>query len=163
MEDVLDRVGNAEVLGLVQDVNLFGVRIERPARTANERPRLPKNCTILLRIDEIQTVPGEPDDESAHILQHLESGSDGQAILPVLADLSNSLNVLRKLGLSRHGDAPVTYMKPLSRADVAAATRQFSQHFGVAGLPATQRRWERTLYRWSKGWPKHLQRPGRSW
>ncbi len=94
MTRVLDRVGNEEVrvlvrdvLSIVQDINLFGLRLGKPNTVEPASPRLPEDCTILLMIDEIQTVPGGPDDEPAHILQHLEAGSNGRAILPVLAGL----------------------------------------------------------------------------
>ncbi len=163
LQTVMDRVGNGEVravlrsvLSLVRDVNILGLRLGAPP-AETEPPHLPQNCTILLMIDEIQTVPGGPDDAGAHILQRLESGSNGQAVMPVLAGLGNSHQVLQELGLSRHGDDAVTYMKALTRADIDEAVRQFIERFGVTATDEIQEIWKRTLYRWSRGWPKHLQ------
>ena len=164
MTRVLDRVGNEEVrvlvrdvLSIVQDINLFGLRLGKPNTVEPASPRLPEDCTILLMIDEIQTVPGGPDDEPAHILQHLEAGSNGPAILPLLAGLANSQHVLKKLGLSRQADDSITRLKPLTLDEIASATQKFITAFGIQATPAAQKLWERTLYRWSKGWSKHLQ------
>ncbi len=164
MTEVLDRVGNKEirvfvhdVLHLVHDVNLFGVRFGQAKDAPVTTPRLPMNCTILLMIDEIQTVPVSPDGEAAQVLQHLEAGCDGHAVMPVLAGLANSSNMLDRLGLSRQSDESITRLKPLSRTEVNEATGRFIKHFDIHATFDAQKLWERTLYRWSKGWPKHLQ------
>ena len=163
-QNVMDRVGHGEarevlrdVLSFVQDATIFGVRCGRPTADASDRLRLPKDCTILLMIDEIQAVPDDPKEAAAEALQLLESGSNGQPIMPVLAGLSNSRTVLYDLGLSRVGGRATRPIPPLTKAEVAHALQLFVAHFGLDATPVLQKCWARTLYRWSKGWPKHLQ------
>ena len=164
MTHVLDRVGNEDarvmlrdMLSFVRDINLFGLRLGKSDTREFTTLRLPKNCTILLMIDEIQTASGGPDGEPACILQELEAGSSNEAILPVLAGLANSSDHLDRLGLSRLSDDSITRLQPLSAAEVIAATEKFIAAFGIRATHAAQDLWTRTLYRWSKGWPKHLQ------
>ena len=164
VQDVMDRVGQGEVraflrdlLNIVKDATILGIRFGRSASSVAERPRLPRNCTILLMIDEIQTVSGGPDGPAAEVLQFLENGSDGQPILPVLAGLSNSRRVLNRLGMSRVGGSAMFPMSTLTKKDVKAVTNLFIDRFGITASTDMQTRWACTLYRWSKGWPKHLQ------
>ncbi len=160
---VLDRIGNEDVrvfvrklFSIVRDIDFFGLRLGRSDTREASLPRLPKNCTILLMIDEIQTATSDLD-AAAAVLQHLEAGSNGQAIMPVLAGLANSSDHLERLGLSRQADDSITYLKPLLPSEIVAATHRFITAFGIQSMPATRQLWARTLWRWSKGWPKHLQ------
>ncbi len=57
----------------------------------------------------------------------------------------------------RQADDSITRLKPLTLDEIASATQKFITAFGIQATPAAQKLWERTLYRWSKGWPKHLQ------
>ncbi len=115
-------------------------------------PQLPPNCAILLMIDEIQTVT--PSAKS--VLQYLEGGSDGLPILPVLAGLSTSAQILQQAGLSRMNGFAVYYPQPLSRDDVSQAARTFFRVFSLQASPAARTLWTQTIWNWSQGWPAHL-------
>ncbi len=152
--------GLTAIVGSLQELSVTadGFRYRRQINTPPaKKQKLPPNTAVLLLIDEIQTVLGGPDDEAAHVLQYLEGGSRGQPILPVLAGLSNSSRVLDRLGLSRIGGRAPQTMERLNKAEVAKAAQSFFDYFGIAGTTVEQERWARSLYRWSKGWPKHLQ------
>ncbi len=164
MQQAWDRIGNEEVrvamrtiLDHVRDIDFFGLRLGRSGTEAIKPLRLPDHCTLLLMIDEIQNLSDDPHDESARVLRNLEDGSHGQAILPVLAGLSNSVDRLMQKGLSRHAGRSAIGLRPLTFDQVILATRRFITRFHIQSMLNTQLLWERTLWRWSQGWPKHLQ------
>ncbi len=166
IEEIHDRLGNREarafvrnVLGAVQSVTVLGVGFQRAPKNdgGTDIPVIPTGCSILLMIDEIQTIDPTPNGPAARILQFLEGGSKGQPILPILAGLSNSRDILDSIGLSRTASQSVHSISSLSKAEVAKAVQLYIKHFGITATHTTCERWVRTLGRWSKGWPKHLQ------
>ncbi len=75
----------------------------------------------------------------------------------MLAGLANSGQVLERLGLSRIGGRASRRLATLKQDDVHQAVQRFIHHFGITATADDGDIWARTLYRWSKGWPKHLQ------
>ncbi len=167
IQDINDRIGNAEMrqfirdtLSVLQSVVVFGVGIQlrNTSKHPADMPRMPSHGTVLIMIDEIQTVTsGINPAEAEAVLQFLHGGSDGHPVLPVFAGLFDSLDEIRRAGLSRWSDAAIHRMKPLPHDEIRTAVCQFIDHFGITATPNCRDRWVDAVDRWSKGWPKHLQ------
>ncbi len=144
-------------LGRLQAGSVMGTGISLKPADAALQPQIPKGWAVLLMIDEIQQADPNPQGTAAAALVRLEGGSDGLPILPVLAGLSNSQTVLRAMGLSRLSSIAVQPLTRLTQADVSQALHQFINRYNVSVTLACQDLWARTLWRWSQGWPKHMQ------
>ncbi len=161
---VRDRIGLGPVRRIlrapfdyIQSAHIMGTGIDLKSDEIVVPPRIPKGWVVLLMLDEIQMVDPDPKGAAAAALIHLEGGSGGLPILPVLAGLSNSRRILDALGLSRIGGQAQRPIKKLGKEDVAVAVARFVRQFNITASSACQDRWSRILYRWSKGWPKHMQ------
>ncbi len=129
-----------------------GVDLKREIRL-----NVPTDFTILLLIDEVQTLDLIDSSEPAALLRRLHVGSDRYPILPVLAGLSNSTNVIETAGISRLGDGAIHRLPPLNDQEVQASMHLFATHFGIQGDPDLVERWGQIIGNWCDGWPKHLQ------
>ena len=122
----------------------------------------PKNCTILLLIDEIQSIAPDPDSDVANLLHTLHGGSEGYPILPVLAGLSNSTRVLQQIGIYRLGTNAEHYLQPLELSEVKESLVKFMDHFNVRTTPKLTAEWGDRIGGWVDGWPKHVENSMRS-
>ena len=163
INNLLQRVGLRKAGRLMGDIaQIFmslgvhgfsvGIDLKREIRL-----NVPTDLTILLLIDEVQTLDLIDSSEPAALLRRLHVGSDRYPILPVLAGLSNSTNVIETTGISRLGDGAIHRLPPLNDQEVQASMHLFATHFGIQGDPDLVERWRQIIGNWCDGWPKHLQ------
>ena len=134
-------------LGAVSSVSAFGFGVGLEHRS-KPTPIVPKNHTILLMIDEIQTIPADKNSDASKVLLRLHGGSNGYPILPVLAGLSNSIRVLQQIGIYRFGTDAEHFLQPLSSLEVKEAIGKFMDHFNVRTTPKLTSEWGD----WIGGW-----------
>ena len=123
-------------LQAISSISAFEVGIDLNHAMEN-KPLVPENHTILLMIDEIQSIPADKESEVAKVLLRLHAGSNGYPILPVFAGLSNSSAVLQQIGISRLGRNVERHLEPLSLSEVKESVEKFMTYFHVktnAGL-----------------------------
>ena len=126
------------------------------------KPALPKNHTILMMIDEIQSIPIDKNSEVTQVLQQLHTGSRSYPILPVFAGLSNSISVLQQNNISRFGTNAERTLAPLGKSEVIEAVEKFMDYFHVTTNPILTLSWAKRTHEWSEGWPKHVENTMRS-
>ncbi len=126
------------------------------------KPALPKNYTILMMIDEIQSIPIDDRSEVTKVLQQLHTGSNGYPIMPVFAGLSNSISVLQQNNISRFGTNAERTLAPLGKSEVIEAVEKFMDYFHVTTNPILTLSWAKRTHEWSEGWPKHMENTMRS-
>ena len=126
------------------------------------KPALPKNHTILIMIDEIQSIPIDDRSEVTKVLQQLHTGSNGYPIMPVFAGLSNSISVLEQNNISRFGTNAERTLAPLGKSEVIDAVEKFMDYFHVTTNPILTLSWAKRTHEWSEGWPKHVENTMRS-
>ncbi len=117
----------------------------------------PKNYTILLLVDEIQSIPHDKQSDQANVIHRLHTGSNRYPIFPVLAGLSNSVDVLQKVVSPRFGRGAVYHLQPLSLEEVKESVGKFLDHFNVKSTPGLTSEWGERIGEWVDGWPKHLE------
>ena len=118
----------------------------------------PKNYTILLLIDEIQTIANKEGSEVEDVLLGLHGGSNGYPIFPVFAGLSNSEAVLlEKMSSPRLGVGAVHNLQPLSLEEVKESFGKFIEHFNVESTPGLTSELGDEIGEWVDGWPKHVE------
>ena len=108
---------------------------------------------VVLFIDEVQNIPPSRDAPAVEVLRRLHSGAHGSPIVPVLAGLAHSEDVLDDVGLSRIGSISVLPLGPLGQDEAAKSAARFLDAFRVAG---NRKPWPATIARWSDGWPMHV-------
>ena len=107
---------------------------------------------IVLLVDEVQNV----DSRCMAALSMLHEGLMDLPVLPVFAGLNDSVEALRRCGISRLGDNARVNLQPLPREDAALAPRRFFERFRVAGDPVVEEEWTAALAGDSLGFPQHL-------
>ena len=148
-------------LGAVSSVSAFGFGIGLENRSKT-KPIVPKNHTILLMIDEVQTIPAEKNTDVSKVLLRLHGGSNGYPILPVLAGLSNSTRVLQQIGIYRFGTDAEHQLQPLKLPEVKESIGKFMDHFNVRTTSKLTSEWGDRIGGWVDGWPKHVENSMRS-
>ncbi len=143
-------------LGAVSSVSALGVGISIN-QSNKPKPMVPPNYTVMLLIDEVQTIPGDEHSDAAKALLRLHSGSNGYPILPVLAGLANSRIVLQQVGISRFEEGAVQNLQPLSPPEVKESLGKFVDYFNVRTIPEITSDWGDRIGGWVDGWPKHLE------
>ena len=117
----------------------------------------PKNYTILLLVDEIQSMPPDKQSDQAKVIHRLHTGSNGYPIFPVLAGLSNSETVLMEAVSPRLGRGAVHHLQPLSLDEVKESFGKFLDHFNVKSTSGLTSEWGDRIGKWVDGWPKHVE------
>ncbi len=144
-------------LSKISSVSAYGFGIGLDNSSADKLV-FPKNYTILLLIDEIQTIANKEDSEVADVLLGLHGGSNGYPIFPVFAGLSNSKSVLQeKMSSPRLGVGAVYNLQPLSLDEVRESFGKFIDHFNVKSTPGLTSEWGDRIGKWVDGWPKHVE------
>ncbi len=129
----------------------FSIGLRASAKT------VPSGCTILLMVDEIQTLDLINSGEPASLLRKLHLGSSRHPVLPVLAGLSNSRDVIDSIGISRPGSQAIHHMKEMNNDEMAQSMHLFIRRFGISGAHDLISERSKTIASWCHGWPKHLQ------
>ena len=113
---------------------------------------------LCLMVDEIQTLQAE----QAPVLQSLHLATQGLPIVPVLAGLANSREVLARRGISRLNEDGVHTLGRLETGQPAQAVRAMLNCFRIESTEAAVQHWAVCLEEHSGGWPQHLQNAMRS-
>ncbi|MXZ49649.1 MAG: hypothetical protein F4073_07935 [Rhodobacteraceae bacterium] len=132
----------------------FGIGLDN---SSVDKLVFPKNYTILLLIDEIQTIANKEYSEVEDVLLSLHTGSNRYPIFPVLAGLSNSKSVLQEVVGTRLGVGAVHHLQPLSLEEVKESLGKFFNHFHVKSTPGLTSEWGDRIGEWVDGWPKHVE------
>jgi len=150
MPDVPKRLMDA-VGGI--SVSVFGTDISlNPSKILEAVGIVTKGCAIAVFIDEIQNV--DPDNRQAvECLQTLHEGRHGFPVLPVLAGLGNSRDVLVKVGISRIDPPDGISVGRLTPGEARESVESFMRYFDVRGETGP---WVEDVVRRSDLWPQHL-------
>ncbi len=116
-------------------------------------PIIPKGLSIILMIDEIQGVSKE----AAGVLLRLHTGSNGLPILPIMAGLSTSPDILSERKISRLASDSEHPLPPLARDEIKESFTKFVDYFNIASTPEVTNKWSERIVNWADGWPKHVQ------
>jgi len=117
------------------------------------KPIIPKGITIILMLDEIQSVPKEAEG----VLQWLHTGSDNLPILPIMAGLSTSPDILSKFNISRLARDSVHPLSLLTRDEIKESFTKFVDYFNISSTPEVTNKWSERIFDWSDGWPKNVE------
>ena len=132
----------------------FGVGMHQ---SSQDRIFVPKKCTVLLLIDEVQSISPDSNPEVARMLRSLHGGSRCYPILPVLAGLSNSSMALEGAKIYRFGIGPVHFLQPLSLLEVKESIGKFMDYFHVQTNTNLTSEWGDRIGSWVDGWPMHVE------
>ncbi len=109
---------------------------------------LPKKYTILLLIDEIQSIPPDKQSDQAKVIHRLHTGSNRYPVFPVVAGLSNSETVLMEAVSPRLGVGALHHLQPLSLEEVKKSLGKFLDHFNVKSTPGLTSEWGERIGEW---------------
>ena len=151
---VREKVGMA--LRKISSVSAFGAGVVWD-NSSEGRLVFPKNYTILLLVDEIQSIPPDKHSDQAKVIHRLHTGSNGYPIFPVLAGLSNSEAVLMEAVSPRFGRDAIHHLPLLSLEEVKESLGKFIDHFHVKSTPELTSQWGDRIGEWTDGWPKHVE------
>ncbi len=107
---------------------------------------------VVLLIDEVQNATPE----QARMLAALHQGATGLPLVPVLAGLSDTGDVLARGGISRRAVEYDIRLGRLGEGEPAEAVRMMLDAFRIAGSDAVRERWGRDIEAASDRWPAHL-------
>ncbi len=113
---------------------------------------------ICLMVDEIQNL----EREEAATLEALHLGTAGLPVVPVLAGLANSREVLARCGISRLSEDGVHTLRRLEAGEPAEAVRRMLDAYRVDIAGADAGCWAERIEEYSDRWPQHLQNAMRS-
>ncbi|MDE2760721.1 MAG: hypothetical protein OXH90_10560 [Paracoccaceae bacterium] len=151
---VKENIGTA--LRKISSVSAFGAGVGWD-NSSEGKLVFPKYYTILLLVDEIQSIPPDKQSDQAKVIHRLHTGSNRYPIFPVLAGLSNSKSVLMEAVSPRLGRGAVHHLQPLSQEEVKESLGKFIDHFNVKSTPGLTSEWGNKIGEWVDGWPKHLE------
>ena len=150
-----------DTLKMFSSVSAFGFGLGMH-QSSQDRNFVPKKCTILLLIDEVQSISPDPDTESAEMIRSLHGGSRGYPIFPVLAGLSNSTMALEGAKIYRFGRNAEHQLQPLTSQEVEESLGKFMDHFNVRTTSKLTSELGFRIGGWADGWPKHVENSMRS-
>ena len=113
-----------------------------------------RGAVVVVLVDEAQNIPVSS--RTRAIVQCLHAGEHGSRILLACFGLSDTVQTLRRLGISRLGTGRRHELASLSGEEAAASIDAAFDAFGVRGSPADRARWVEALAATSQGWPQHL-------
>ena len=145
-----------DTLKMFSSVSAFGFGLGMH-QSSQDKIFVPKKCTILLLIDEVQSISPDPDTESAEMIRSLHGGSRGYPIFPVLAGLSNSTMALEGAKIYRFGRNAEHQLQPLALSEVQESLEKFIDQFNVRTTPKLTSEWGDRIGGWADGWPKHVE------
>ena len=106
----------------------------------------------LLLIDEVQSAT----QEQVQVLAALHRGATGLPLVPVLAGLSDSSDVLSAGGISRRAAEYDIRIGQLNEGEPAEAVRMMLEEFRILGPEPAKRRWASAVEALCDRWPQHL-------
>ena len=106
----------------------------------------------LLLIDEVQSATPE----QIQVLAALHRGATGLPLVPVLAGLSDSSDVLSAGGISRRAAEYDIRIGQLNEGEPAKAVRMMLDEFRIPGPEPAKRQWASAVEALCDRWPQHL-------
>ena len=111
---------------------------------------------MILLIDEAQGMTGDMSNGESSLLKALHEGRHGFPLTAVLSGLSDTLQVLRTLGVSRLSEGAAQALGPLPSVKCAEAVDALLDRHRVAGAAEVRAEWAAAVAERCKGWPQHL-------
>ena len=111
---------------------------------------------MILLIDEAQGMTGDMSNGESSLLKALHEGRHGFPLTAVLSGLSDTLQVLRTLGVSRLSEGAAHALGPLSSKECREAVDALFDRHRVAGIAEARAEWAAAIAERCKGWPQHL-------
>ena len=111
---------------------------------------------VILLIDEAQGMTGDMSNGESSLLKALHEGRHGFLLTAVLSGLSDTLQVLRDLGVSRLSEGATHALGPLSGSECREAVAALLDRHGVKGGAENRAEWAGAIAERCNGWPQHL-------
>ena len=111
---------------------------------------------VILLIDEAQGMTGDMPNGESSLLKALHEGRHGFPLTAVLSGLSDTLQVLRELGVSRLSEGAAHALGPLSGSECREAVAGLLDRHRVKGSAENRAEWARAIAVRCNGWPQHL-------
>ena len=111
-------------------------------------------AVVVILVDEAQNIPVSK--RARAIVQCLHAGEHGSRILLACFGLGDTVQTLRRLGISRLGTGRRHDLACLSTGETAASINAAFEAFGVRGSSSEKARWVDVMAGTSQGWPQHL-------
>ena len=111
---------------------------------------------MILLIDEAQGMTGDMSNGESSLLKALHEGRHGFPLTAVLSGLSDTLQVLRTLGVSRLSEGAALALGPLPSVKCGEAVDSLLDRHRVAGTAKVRAEWAAAVAERCKGWPQHL-------
>ena len=124
---------------------------------AEKLAALPGNPTVVLCIDEIQSMQAPGGKDWTGFASRFELGRASLKIMPVYFGLGNSPDVLGDHGLSRLAEPNVFPLRGIDEEAVGAIARRFLEAFeDKAPRTSDRERWISGIVEQTSGWPQHV-------
>ena len=111
---------------------------------------------MILLIDEAQGMTGDMSNGESSLLKALHEGRHGFPLTAVLSGLSDTLQVLRELGVSRLSEGAAHALGPLSGSECREAVAALLDRHRVKGGAEDRAEWAGAISERCNGWPQHL-------
>ena len=111
---------------------------------------------VILLIDEAQGMTGDMSNGESSLLKALHEGRHGFPLTAVLSGLSDTLQVLRELGVSRLSEGAAHALGPLSGSECREAVAAMLDRHRVKGGAEDRAEWADAIAERCNGWPQHL-------
>ena len=111
---------------------------------------------MILLIDEAQGMTGDMSNGESSLLKALHEGCHGFPLTAVMSGLSDTLQVLRELGVSRLSEGAAHALGPLSGSECREAVAALLDRHRVKGGAEDRAEWAGAISERCNGWPQHL-------
>ena len=111
---------------------------------------------VILLIDEAQGMTGDMSNAESSLLKALHEGRHGFPLTAVLSGLSDTLQVLRELGVSRLSEGAAHALGPLSGSECREAVAALLDRHRVKCSAEDRAEWAAAIAERCNGWPQHL-------
>lgn len=111
---------------------------------------------MILLIDEAQGMTGDMSNGENSLLKALHEGRHGFPLTAVMSGLSDTLQVLRELGVSRLSEGAAHALGPLSGSECREAVAALLDRHRVKGGAEDRAEWAGAISERCNGWPQHL-------
>ena len=111
---------------------------------------------VILLIDEAQGMTGDMPNRESSLLKALHEGRHGFPLTAILSGLSDTLQVLRELGVSRLSEGAAYALGPLSGSECREAVTALLDRHRVEGDAEDRAEWVSAIAERCNGWPQHL-------
>ena len=111
---------------------------------------------MILLIDEAQGKTGDMSNGENSLLKALHEGRHGFPLTAVMSGLSDTLQVLRELGVSRLSEGAAHALGPLSGSECREAVAALLDRHRVKGGAEDRAEWAGAISERCNGWPQHL-------